>query len=557
MIGFRRKFLEEKNIYRQNESSKYYLYFACLVFTVVIIMAVFAPIISKHSYSSIDLFKINAAPSYEHILGTDNLGRDILSRLVYGARISLIVGVLASSMQIIIGVILGLLAGYIGGIVDFIIMRVIDILMCFPFFIVAIAIAAVIGPSLKNLVIIIAILSWTDVARIVRSQALSLKNRDFVVMSRVIGFSNLEILVKNILPHVMPSVIVAATISMANSILMEAGLSFLGLGIKDPMPSWGNILSSAQNIRSLEAYWWTWLPAGICVVGFVLAVNFLGEYLRISLDPLETGKNRGKTKIENITIDLRKGKITALIGESGSGKTMSALSIMGLCPEGVEYSGSINYDGRDLLKLSEEELVSSRGKKIAMVFQEPMKSLNPLYTVGYQVGEVYRIHTEMNKVQIKEKVIDLLAQMQLKDPKRVYGLYPHEISGGMRQRVAIAIAMAMDPEILIADEPTTAIDESLKDSIMGLIKELSKTGDMTVLFISHDINRLKEFADDIVVMYKGRIVESCSCKEFFEGPRERYSRALLRASTGDEFYQISQKDLPKFGEQALAEEVGV
>ncbi len=552
MIGFKRKFKEQKNIYGKSRSSRYYLYFGCLVFTIVIIMAVFAPFISGYSYSSIDLYNINARPSVEHLLGTDNLGRDILSRLVYGARISLIVGVLASCMQVVIGLVLGLLAGYIGGMVDFVIMRIIDILMCFPFFIVAIAIAAVIGPSLTNLVVIIAILSWTDVARIVRSQVLSLKNRDFVVVSRVIGFSNIEILVKNILPHVLPSVIVAATISMANSILMEAGLSFLGLGIKDPMPSWGNILSSAQNIRSLETYWWTWLPAGICVVSFVLAVNFLGEYLRINLDPLEQGRNRKKTRIENIDIDLRKGRITALVGESGSGKTMTALSIMGLCPEGVDYSGSIKYDGINLLKLSEEDLISRRGKVISMVFQEPMKSLNPLYTVGHQIGEVYRIHTDMTRAQIKENVIELLDQMKLEDPQRVYKLYPHEISGGMRQRVAIAMAMAMNPEILIADEPTTAIDESLKDSIMGLIKDLSRTRNMTVLFISHDINRLKDFADDIVVMYRGLVIESCSCRDFFEGPKERYSRALLRACTGDDFYQIEEEDLPNFRNKDLA-----
>ena len=184
-----------------------------------------------------------------------------------------------------IGTILGVLAGYFGGAIDAIIMRIVDIVMCFPFFIVAIALAAIVGPSVVNLIIIIAILSWTDIARIVRAEVLSIKERDFIMASKAIGFNNLDIILKHIIPNVLSSILVATTLSMATAILMEASLSFLGMGVKPPMPSWGNMLTAAQNMRTLSSEWWLWIPPGFMIIISVLAINFLGEGLRRKLDP--------------------------------------------------------------------------------------------------------------------------------------------------------------------------------------------------------------------------------------------------------------------------------
>lgn len=526
---------------------KKYVYFTVgtTVILLMIIMAVIAPLLTKYSYSSIDLFNINAAPSSEHILGTDNLGRDVFTRLVYGARVSLIVGLLATIMQIVIGVTLGLIAGYMGKAADFIIMRIIDILMCFPFFIVAISIASIVGPSLRNLIIIIAVLSWTEVARIVRAQALSLKNRDFVHISNVIGFKKRDIILKDILPNVIPSIIVAATISMANSILMEASLSFLGLGVKEPMPSWGNILTSAQNMRALQSYWWTWLPAGILIIASVLAINFIGEGFRIQFNPIEEGSSKN-VEID-VSLNLKAGKITALVGESGSGKTVTAGSLMGLNPKNIVVSGDIIFNGKNLLERDKDEISKMCGKDIAMVFQEPMKSLNPVFKVGHQVEEMFKLHTDMDKKERYEYVIKLFEEVRLKEAEKVYDKYPHEISGGMRQRLQIAMAIALNPKILIADEPTTAIDDSLKEGILNLIRKMCKEKNMAVIFITHDLKRIENFADDIAVMYKGKIVETKKADEFFRNPENPYSRALIKSipdkkTFSGRFFEIGKEE---------------
>ncbi|WP_243207850.1 oligopeptide ABC transporter permease [Paeniclostridium hominis] len=251
----------------------------------LIIVSFIGPLFIKQDISSVDLYNISSPPSGEHLLGTDDLGRDVLARLLYGGRVSLLVGVFATILQVMIGTILGVIAGYFGGAIDAIIMRIVDIVMCFPFFIVAIALAAIVGPSVVNLIIIIAILSWTDIARIVRAEVLSIKERDFIMASKAIGFNNLDIILKHIIPNVLSSILVATTLSMATAILMEASLSFLGMGVKPPMPSWGNMLTAAQNMRTLSSEWWLWIPPGFMIIISVLAINFLGEGLRRKLDP--------------------------------------------------------------------------------------------------------------------------------------------------------------------------------------------------------------------------------------------------------------------------------
>ena len=255
------------------------------ILIILIIASFIGPLFIKQDISSVDLYNISSPPSGEHLLGTDDLGRDVLARLLYGGRVSLLVGVFATMLQVMIGTILGVLAGYFGGAIDAIIMRIVDIVMCFPFFIVAIALAAIVGPSVVNLIIIIAILSWTDIARIVRAEVLSIKERDFIMASKAIGFNNLDIILKHIIPNVLSSILVATTLSMATAILMEASLSFLGMGVKPPMPSWGNMLTAAQNMRTLSSEWWLWIPPGFMIIISVLAINFLGEGLRRKLDP--------------------------------------------------------------------------------------------------------------------------------------------------------------------------------------------------------------------------------------------------------------------------------
>ena len=255
-----------------------------IIIIIFVIMSVFAPLFTDLDPNQTDLLNIRACPSQEHVLGTDDLGRDIFTRILYGGRISIAVGVISMALQLLIGVVVGTLAGYFGGLVDKIVMRIVDIIMCFPFFVIAIALAAVLGGSMTNLVLIIGMLMWPGIARIVRSQVLVIKENEFIMGARALGLNSWEIIFSHVLPNIVSSVLVASTLSVASGILMEATLSFLGLGVNPPDPSWGNMLVAAQSMSVLKNQWWMWIPAGTAVVLMVLAVNFLGDGLRDALD---------------------------------------------------------------------------------------------------------------------------------------------------------------------------------------------------------------------------------------------------------------------------------
>lgn len=259
--------------------------FGTVVITILILATVFAPLITTFERDAIDLTSVEVAPNSVHILGTDELGRDVYTRLIYGGRVSLGVALSATIIQLVIGVTLGCISGFYGKWVDNLIMRIVDIVMCFPFFVIAITISALFGASVWNVILIIGLLQWTDVARIVRIQILSLKQSTFIEAARAIGLSNFQIMIKHILPNITSPIIVNTTLNVAKGILMEAGISFLGLGVKQPQPSWGNMLSAAQSMRILQYEWWLWVPAGVLVFLSVISINFIGDGLRDALDP--------------------------------------------------------------------------------------------------------------------------------------------------------------------------------------------------------------------------------------------------------------------------------
>ena len=256
-----------------------------IVLMLFIILSILVPVITPYERDAIDLGMIETAPSRAHLLGTDELGRDVLTRLLYGGRVSLGVGLAATVLQLVIGVTLGAIAGYYGGIADSMIMRLVDIMMCFPFFVIAISMAAIMEPGVVSLVLIIGMLQWTNIARIVRVEILSLKQREFIEAGRVMGLNSFEMITRHLQPNLLAPLIVYTTLAIANGILLEAGLSFLGMGIRQPQPSWGNMLTAAQSMRVLQSQWWLWIPPGLMVFLTVLSINFLGDGLRDGLDP--------------------------------------------------------------------------------------------------------------------------------------------------------------------------------------------------------------------------------------------------------------------------------
>lgn len=251
----------------------------------IILVVLLAPVLCKYAPETIDNTMIRQAPNAEHILGTDDFGRDIFSRLIYGGRVSMAVAISATVLQLFLGILLGSLAGYFGNWVDSLIMRIADVFMCFPFYIIAVCLAAILGPGLWNTIIILGFLGWPSLCRLVRAEILSIKENDYVMAAKSLGLSSSEIMFRHILPNVLSPVIVSATLSVAGAIMSEASLSYLNLGVKIPQPSWGNMLSAAQSMNTLINEWWRWIPPGLCIVVVILSINYIGEGLRKAMTP--------------------------------------------------------------------------------------------------------------------------------------------------------------------------------------------------------------------------------------------------------------------------------
>jgi peptide/nickel transport system permease protein len=259
--------------------------FAAGVILFLILLALTAPLITPYERDAVDPSQRFSKPSAKHWLGTDDMGRDVLTRLIYGAQASLAVGLVSTGISILIGVTLGAISGYFGGVVDNLIMRLVDIFMCFPFFLMAIVMAAVLGPGIRTVMLVSGVLSWPGLARIVRAEVLAIKQREFIEAARALGLSAPSIIWRHILPNVFAVLVVYATLGIAGGILGEAGLSYLGLGVKAPQPSWGNMLHMAQNFTALTSYPWLWVPPGLMILLTVLSINVLGDGLRDALDP--------------------------------------------------------------------------------------------------------------------------------------------------------------------------------------------------------------------------------------------------------------------------------
>ncbi len=250
-----------------------------------------------------------------------------------------------------------------------------------------------------------------------------------------------------------------------------------------------------------------------------------------------------ETLLDGVSFDIQQGEIFALVGESGSGKSLTSLAIIQLLPEVIAVrSGDIRLKERSLFTLSESQMQKVRGKSIAMIFQEPMSALNPVMTVGSQVAEVLQVHLGLKKDQMKEKVISLFKEVALKDPEERYHWYPHQLSGGQKQRVMIAIALACEPDLLIADEPTTALDVTIQAQVLSLLKQICKQRDLSILFITHDMAVVSEMADRVAVMKEGKIVEQAACQDFFTNPQHPYTQRLLKDARATKSYNKVEKE---------------
>jgi len=544
----------------------------------IIGLAVFASVLapfdpkSSANISSSDIYN---PPSAVHWLGTDDAGRDILSSFLFGARVSLIVGFFAAFISVVIGGTIGVVAGFYGGRVENLLMRFTDTMLVIPDLPLIVVIVALTKPSLLNIIFVIGIFGWTTTARIVRSQTLAVKSRKFVLRARAIGAGNGHIIRKHILPLVMPLLVVNAILVISLAILNESTLSFLGLG--DPSAiSWGQMLNFAFLRGAMSAgAWWALVMPGVGIVWVVLGLTLFGQGLEQVLNPrLETHhlmpgrpsvesdavdesagtKRKSKRRqdapllldvrnlsinyvsdesvakaVHNVSLQLHQGELIGLVGESGCGKTTLMLALMRLLPAaGQIANGHIFFQGKDITKLTEEELESLRWSSISIIFQGAMNALNPVRTVGDQIKEAILKHIpDYPPGTLDDRVVELLDLVGIaKDHK---DQYPHQYSGGMRQRAMIAMALSCNPEVVIADEPTTALDVMIQAQILELLDDLRKKLGLAIIFVTHDLGVVAEMCDSVLVMYGGVTAEYADVDTIYNAPRHPYTQELLKS----------------------------
>lgn len=541
---------------------------------VILTVAIFAPILAPYDPNSSEgttASEIYNPPSSKYWFGTDDAGKDVLSSFIYGARISLIVGFFAAFISIVIGGVIGVVAGFYGGRIENTLMRFTDTMLVIPDLPLIVVIVALTRPSLLNIIFVIGLLGWTTTARIVRSQTLAVKSRKFVLRARAIGAGNWHIIVHHILPLVMPLLVVNAILVISLAILNESTLSFLGLG--DPTAiSWGQMLNFAFGRGAMSAgAWWALVAPGLGIVWVVLGLTLLGHGLEQVLNPrleshhLMPGRKtiqsdaqgapsvnrtsrdrqvvldvqnlsvnyvsdgRIAKAVHNVSFQLHQGELLGLVGESGCGKTTLMMALMRLLPAAGEIAnGHIYFRGQDLATLDEAAMNDIRWDGISIIFQGAMNALNPVRTVGDQIAEAIHKHLpETSPDVVNRRVIELLDLVGIAADHKDH--FPHQYSGGMRQRAMIAMALSCNPQVVIADEPTTALDVMIQAQILELLDELRKKLGLAVIFVTHDLGVVAEMCDSVLVMYGGVTAEYASVDIIYNAPRHPYTQELLKA----------------------------
>ncbi|VTU40085.1 Stage 0 sporulation protein KD [Variovorax sp. PBS-H4] len=535
----------------------------------LLVCAVAAPLVAPHDPFHPDLKHRLEAPNPIYWLGTDDLGRDTLSRLVFGARTALLASFESVAIGAVLGIGIGLAAGYLGGWLDRIAMRFADVMQSIPAVLLALALIGVFGKGLANAMLAVGLIFSVSFMRITRAVVLAERERLYVDAARVLGLGPVSIMLRQILPNVAGPLVVQASISLGTALLIEAMLSFLGVGADSAQVSWGAMLETARQFQSEQPF----LPVlpGVAITLTVLSFNLLGDALRDGLlpggarvarraaaapmaaqpgpvpaaaEPLPPdtllrlshlsvrlqGPQGDAELLSDVSLHLRRGEVLGLVGESGCGKSITAAAIIGLLPPAARVAaGSVRLGDTELVGMDEALAREIRGRRIGMVFQDAGAALSPVHTIGRQLADAVRAHRRLDARQARARAIELLEMVGVPDAHRRLDDYPHQFSGGMAQRVVIAGALACEPELLIADEPTTALDVTIQAQVLDLLMDLRKRLGMSILLITHDLGVVADACDRVAVMYAGQMVETGPVRDVLARPRHPYTAALLAA----------------------------
>ena len=542
----------------------------------VVLLSIFAPLFTSNDPNFASIRDVLKPARDGHPLGFDSAGRDVLARLLYAGRFSLSGALLALVIAGILGVTSGLIAGYYHGWFDSFWGWLTSLIMAMPGIVLLLAARAVIGPSMWLAMMIFGILLMPAFYRLTYAAVTAVRSELYVDAARVAGLSDLRIIGRHISTVVRAPIIIQAAMIMGIAIAIQSGLEFLGLG--DPtIPTWGNMLQDGfANIYTRGGLvLWPALTIALICVCLTLLANTMRDLLERSVSPTKKRKkHKGKrhdpdkvaaivhaedvrsaerlgevllevtdlsvgyeqpgggykTVVHDVSLTVRRGEVHGLIGESGSGKTQTAFSVMQLLPAGGHVTGgSILFEGKELSHASEKEMRAVRGKKIAYIPQEPMSNLDPAFTIGSQLVEPIMMCLGLSKKEATTKALGLLAHVGIPNPKRTFDSYPHQVSGGMAQRVLIAGAVSCEPDLLIADEPTTALDVTVQAEVLDLLRSLQAEFHMGMILVTHNFGVVADICDRVSVMRNGRVIETGPVRGIFYEAEHPYTRSLLSA----------------------------
>ena len=538
---------------------------AIIVLVMIIVSSLLAPFLAPYDPYAMEFSRILTYPTRQNWLGTDGMGRDVLSRLLFGGRRSLLSVVEGVSVALTLGIPLGLVAGYFGGWTDRAISRFVEMLMSIPAIILVLVVFSALPRNEDIAMVTFGVLSFTTPLRVVRAATIQVRGELYITAARVSGLSHLRIMLRHVFPRIRGPIIVQGTLFCAYALLFGIGIAFLGLTGGTEDPSWGGMIGEGTKVIIQQS--WLIYPPGILSVLVILCFSIIGNTIRdvvvkdetvaqqsysrsvkknflasspkvvtndeylLSVTGLEVKYLTNKsdvTIVDGVTFAIRAGETVGLVGESGCGKSVSALAMLRLLPNGLEMTGgSVVFDGQDITGVSDNDFYRLRGSTFAYISQEPQASLDPTFTIGSLLCEVIRSHEKISKSDAKRRAVELLALVELPDPERVAQLRAYELSGGMAQRVGIALALAGRPKLLIADEPTTALDVTVQAEILALLRRLQIETGMAILLITHNWGVVSELCDRTLVMYAGQIVEHASAQSLFDQSLHPYTQGLL------------------------------
>jgi ABC-type dipeptide/oligopeptide/nickel transport system ATPase component/ABC-type dipeptide/oligopeptide/nickel transport system permease subunit len=548
-----------------------------VVLALIALSAIFAGLIAPADPNRASLGDVLGFSAPGHPLGFDSAGQDVLSRLLFAGRFSLAGALLALIIAVVVGVTAGLVAGYYGGWFDGVASWLAGLVMALPGIVVLLAARAVLGPSLWFSMAIFGVLLSPAFYRLVYASVTAVRGELYVDAARVAGLSDFRIIGRHILTVVRAPVIIQSAMVLGIAIAIQTGLDFLGLG-DSTIPTWGGMLQDGfANISTnpLLVLWPSLVIALVCICLTLLANTMrdvlerssqptkkrkkgaaprvdpgkvapivheddhrsgarLGEVLLdvkdLSVGYHQPGGEPDKIVVHDVSLTVRRGEVHGLIGESGSGKTQTAWSVLRLLPNGGHVvGGTIFFEGKELAHASEKEMTGIRGKKIAYIPQEPMSNLDSSFTIGSQLVEPMMVCLKISKKDATARALALLARVGIPNPQRTFAAYPHQVSGGMAQRVLIAGAVSCEPDLLIADEPTTALDVTVQAEVLDLLRTLQAELNMGMILVTHNFGVVADLCDRVSVMRDGRVIETGPVRTIFNDAHHPYTQSLLAA----------------------------